>query len=73
MVINGGGMAANAAVAASRLGLRTGFSGRIGLDPFIQYQLDEFHQNGVNTDLVEQQDYLPGLFLALNQRDTQPE
>ncbi|GAA4651131.1 sulfofructose kinase [Kistimonas scapharcae] len=73
MTINGGGMAANAAVAASRLGVSTGFSGRLGIDPFSQFQIDEFHQNGVNTELVVQQDYIPSLFLALNHSDGQSE
>ena len=73
MQINGGGMAANAAVAASRLGLRTGFSGRLGIDPFSQFQIDELHQNGVNTELVVQQGYIPSLFLAMNHSKGQSE
>ena len=48
----GGGPAANAAVAAARLGASCAFAGYLGNDLFGQRHLAELKQAGVNTDLV---------------------
>jgi sulfofructose kinase len=48
----GGGLAANAAVTAARLGSRTGFAGYLGNDLYGDAHLAEFHESGVDTSLV---------------------
>ena len=48
----GGGLAANAAVTAARLGYRTGFAGYLGNDLYGSAHLAEFHDSGVDTSLV---------------------
>ena len=48
----GGGTAANAAVAAARLGAGAAFAGYLGDDIYGDQQLAEFHAAGVATDLV---------------------
>lgn len=48
----GGGLAANAAVAAARLGCRTAFAGYLGADVYGDFHLAEFHADGINTDWV---------------------
>lgn len=48
----GGGPAANAAVAAARLGYRSAFAGYLGDDFYGRTHLQEFADNGVMTDLV---------------------
>jgi sulfofructose kinase len=48
----GGGPAANAAVAAARLGARSAFAGYLGNDLFGQRHLEELLRAGVLTDLV---------------------
>ena len=48
----GGGLAANAAVAAARLGCRTAFAGYLGADVYGDFHLAEFHADGVNTAWV---------------------
>ena len=47
-----GGGAANAAVSASRLGLKTAFVGRIGADDHGRTVLKNFKANGVGTELL---------------------
>jgi len=48
----GGGLAANAAVTAARLGFRTAFAGYLGNDLYGSEHLREFHESGVDTSLV---------------------
>lgn len=48
----GGGLAANAAVTAARLGYRTAFAGYLGNDLYGDAHLAEFHASGVDTSLV---------------------
>lgn len=48
----GGGLAANAAVTAARLGYHTGFAGYLGNDLYGDAHLAEFHESGVDTSLV---------------------
>ncbi|MBI3958363.1 MAG: carbohydrate kinase [Chloroflexi bacterium] len=48
----GGGLAANAAVTAARLGSRTAFAGYLGNDLYGSEHLREFHESGVDTSLV---------------------
>jgi len=48
----GGGLAANAAVTAARLGHRTAFAGYLGNDLYGNEHLMEFHESGVDTSLV---------------------
>ncbi len=48
----GGGPAANAAVAISRLGFKTAFSGYLGLDLYGEKHYQELLENGVNTDFI---------------------
>lgn len=48
----GGGLAANAAVTAARLGYRTAFAGYLGDDLYGSEHLREFHASGVDTSLV---------------------
>jgi len=48
----GGGLAANAAVTAARLGYSTGFAGYLGNDLYGDAHLAEFHDSGVDTSLV---------------------
>lgn len=52
LVSCGGGPAANAAVAVARLGLRAAFAGYLGTDPWGDRHLQEFHDEGVNTDFI---------------------
>lgn len=48
----GGGLAANAAVTAARLGYRTAFAGYLGNDLYGDAHLAEFHDSGVDTSLA---------------------
>lgn len=48
----GGGPAANAAVAAARLGCKTGFAGYLGNDPWGDLHIREFEREGVCLDLL---------------------
>ena len=48
----GGGLAANAAVTAARLGYPTAFAGYLGNDLYGSEHLREFHESGVDTSLV---------------------
>ncbi len=48
----GGGPAANAAIAVSRLGLSAAFSGYLGQDLYGDKHLQEFQQHQVNTELL---------------------
>ena len=48
----GGGPASNAAVAAARLGVRAGFAGYLGNDPFGEKHFSELRHTGVITDLI---------------------
>ena len=48
----GGGLAANAAVTAARLGYRVAFAGYLGDDLYGSEHLAEFHEAGVDTSLV---------------------
>lgn len=48
----GGGPAANAAIAVSRLGLSAAFSGYLGMDLYGDKHVQEFEQHQVNTDLL---------------------
>jgi len=48
----GGGPAANAAVAAARLGYSTAFAGYLGDDPYGQMHMREFEAEGVCTDFI---------------------
>ena len=48
----GGGLAANAAVTAARLGCQTAFVGYVGADVYGDFHMAEFHAAGVNTDWV---------------------
>lgn len=48
----GGGLAANAAVTAARLGYSTAFAGYLGNDLYGDAHLTEFHESGVDTSLV---------------------
>ena len=48
----GGGLAANAAMTAARLGYRTGFAGYLGNDLYGDAHLAEFYESGVDTSLV---------------------
>ena len=50
LMISGGGPAANAAVAVSRLGGSASFIGRIGSDPFAQAHLEELADEGVHCE-----------------------
>jgi sugar/nucleoside kinase (ribokinase family) len=51
-LMQGGGVAATATVAASRLGARTAFCGRVGGDRMGEFVLEEFQREGVNTDNI---------------------
>lgn len=48
----GGGLAANAAVTAARLGFRTAFAGYLGADGYGDMHVAEFRADGVNTDWI---------------------
>ncbi len=48
----GGGPAANAAVAVSRLGYQSAFAGYLGMDEFGERHRQEFVENGVDTRLI---------------------
>jgi sulfofructose kinase len=49
---SGGGPAASASIAASRLGLTSAFAGYLGLDPFGDYLFNDFQKANVNLDLL---------------------
>lgn len=49
---SGGGPAASASIAVSRLGLTSAFAGYLGLDPFGDYLLNDFLEADVNLDLL---------------------
>lgn len=49
-----GGKGANQLIAATRLGSKTLFIGKLGNDSFGNKYLEHFHSEGVNTDFVEQ-------------------
>lgn len=49
---SGGGPAANAAVAVSRLGLRAAFCGYLGKDPFGQRHAEELQRDAIDTHLL---------------------
>jgi len=51
-ISSGGGPAANAAVTVARLGLQAAFAGYLGDDPWGDRHLQEFHNEGVNTDFI---------------------
>lgn len=53
VVRQGGGPAANAAVALARLGVRTTFVGAVGDDPLGREQIDELAREGVDVSRVE--------------------
>jgi len=52
LVSSGGGPAANAAIAISKLGLSSAFSGYLGDDLYGEMHLQEFTQHHVNTQLL---------------------
>jgi sulfofructose kinase len=49
---SGGGPAASASIAVSRLGLRSAFAGYLGRDPFGEYLLNDFLEAQVNLDML---------------------
>ncbi len=49
---SGGGPAASASIAVSRLGLASAFAGYLGRDPFGDYLLNDFLEANVNLDLL---------------------
>jgi sulfofructose kinase len=49
---SGGGPAASASIAVSRLGLKSAFAGYLGTDPFGDYLLKDFNEAGVNIDML---------------------
>jgi ribokinase len=51
--VGGGGSAANVAVGASRLGVKSGFIGSIGFDTFGRVLLEEFEHEGVDISHVK--------------------
>ena len=53
LIFGGGGSAANVAVGASRLGVKTGFIGAIGFDTFGQVLLQELRNEGVDVNYVK--------------------
>jgi sulfofructose kinase len=48
----GGGPAANAAITASRLGVKSAFAGYLGRDIFGELHIEELRENEVSTDLI---------------------
>jgi sulfofructose kinase len=52
LVSSGGGPAANAAIAISRLGLKSGFAGYLGDDLYGEMHLQEFIQHHVDTQFI---------------------
>ena len=52
LIGSGGGPAANAAVTVARLGLRAAFAGYLGNDPWGDRILQEFRDEGINTDFI---------------------
>jgi len=48
-----GGSAANVAVGVARLGLNSGFVGRVGDDPFGHFLIDEFKREGVDISQLQ--------------------
>ncbi|MCX6787273.1 MAG: carbohydrate kinase family protein [Candidatus Kaiserbacteria bacterium] len=59
VLVPGVGNAANAAVAAARLGLRSGFISNVGKDSFGEEILATFAREGVNTEYVAVNDGIP--------------
>lgn len=59
VTVAGVGNAANAAVAAARLGLKTGFVSNIGKDRFGEEILDVFRKEGLDTRYVRVNDSIP--------------
>lgn len=53
LVSSGGGPAANAAIAVSRLGLKAAFAGYLGQDLYGEMHLQELSQHGVDIQFVE--------------------
>ncbi len=53
LTISPGGSAANTAVGISRLGLKSGFIGRVGDDPYGQLLIKAFIEEGVDTSCIE--------------------
>jgi len=49
---SGGGPAASASIAVSRLGLKSAFAGYLGSDPFGDYLLNDFLEAQVNLDML---------------------
>lgn len=47
-----GGGTANVATSLARLGVASAFAGRVGADPYGQFLLEDFEQEGVETSLV---------------------
>jgi sugar/nucleoside kinase (ribokinase family) len=62
-----GGAPANVAVALQRLGLRAGFVGKVGDDPFGEYLRDSLAATGVDTTtlLVDEQTRTTAVFVAV--------
>ena len=61
-----GGAPANFAVACSRLGLKTGFVGKVGDDPFGRFLVKTLSDNGVEVSQVKYSDYRTALaFVAI--------
>ena len=56
LVLDGGGMACNAMVAAQKLGATTGFVGAFGGDRLGQLKLQLLRESGVDTSRIEQRD-----------------
>ncbi|QSR89617.1 carbohydrate kinase [Methylacidiphilum caldifontis] len=57
LILCGGGPAANAAVAVSRLGGKSAFCGYAGLDPLGEMISKEFRDEGVDTSLLIRKEY----------------
>lgn len=57
----GGGPAANAAVAISRLGYKAAFVGQLSNDPFGRLQIEEFIAEGVDTRFVDKTGRSPSI------------
>ncbi|MEM2754841.1 MAG: carbohydrate kinase family protein [Candidatus Methanomethylicia archaeon] len=53
LIISPGGSAANTAVGISRLGLKSGFIGRVGADPYGQLLIKSFIEEGVDVSCIE--------------------
>ena len=57
--LNAGGEAVNEAIAAAKLGLKTGILCALGNDPAGEIVLDELRKNGVDTELIVRTDATP--------------